>query len=319
MKQSPTVSVVMPVYNVERYVAQAVESILAQTFADFELLILDDGSRDRSLSILQTLAAQDKRIRLISRENQGIPRTRNELLSQSRGEFIAPMDSDDIALPDRLTRQVEFLQHHPDYVCVGGAYQLIDAADRLILNHFAMPQEDEDIQSLMLKGHVSLHQPCVMFRRQATIDVGGYDETLPVCEDLDLWLRLGEVGKLANLPQPVLQYRLHQNSISEQQQAIALDKMQEICKRAWQRRGIEGNFEVTEHWRSGKDAASRHRFLVQYGWWAFSSGQRQTAGIYALQAIRTLPLHPEGWRLLACAVLKPLPEATVQNLNDNLV
>jgi hypothetical protein len=314
MSSTPTVSVVMPVYNVEQYVAQAVESILAQTFTDFEFLIVDDGSCDRSLKILETYAAQDQRIRLISRENQGIPWTRNELLFQATGEFVAPMDADDIALPDRLARQVEFLRQHPAYVCVGGAYQLIDAADRLILNHFAMPAEDEEIQQLMLAGHVSLHQPCVMFRRQVAITVGGYDVTLPVCEDLDLWLRLGEVGKLANLIQPILKYRLHQNSISEQQQAIALKKIREVCKRAWQRRGIEGQLEATEPWRPGEDVASQYRFLLQYGWWAFGSQQRQTAGIYALRAIQKLPFNPAGWRLLTCAMLKPLPRIKSESL-----
>lgn len=306
MPSPPLVSVLMAVYNSERYVGQAVESILNQTFCDFELIVIDDGSTDQSLAILQRYTVKDRRICLISRENRGIPCTRNELLAQASGELIAVMDSDDIALPNRLAQQVEFLQQHPQVVCLGSAYDLIDAKGRL-LTHLPVPLGDEDIQRQTLAGHASIFQPCAMMRRSAVLAVGGYDETMTQAEDLDLWLRLGEIGKLANLPEVLVQYRLHSNSVSEQDCALQRQKAYEACQRAWQRRGITGQFEAGDHWRPGKDRYSRHCFMTRYGWWAFNSGQRQTAAIYGLKAIRALPTKLEGWKLLACALLKPLP------------
>ncbi len=299
----PAISVLMAVYNSERYLVQAVESILNQTWRDFELIIIDDGSTDRSLAILQSYVAQDQRIHLISRENRGIPYTRNQLLSQASAELIATMDSDDVALPERLARQVAFLQQHPEVVCLGSAYELIDAKGRL-LTQLPVPLDNEAIQRQILAGHAAIFQPCAMMRRSVVQQVGGYDETMTQAEDLDLWLRLGEVGELANLPDVLVQYRLHANSVSEQDCALQRQKALEACQHAWQRRGIQAKFEATEPWRPGKDRKSRHRFMLQYGWWAFNSKQRQTAIIYSFKAIWALPWQPQGWKLLSCALLK---------------
>ncbi|NJR65197.1 MAG: glycosyltransferase family 2 protein [Leptolyngbyaceae cyanobacterium CRU_2_3] len=297
----------MPVYNAERYVGQAIESILSQTFEDFEFIILDDGSTDASLKILKEYAAKDKRIRLISRENQGVIRTRNELLEQSIGEYVAVMDADDIALPERFALQVKFLQANPNVVCVGGVHDLIDEKGRF-LTRLPLPQHDQQIQQLALAGHGSICNPCAMIRRAALIQIGGYDETLACAEDLDVWLKLGEIGELANLENTVLRYRLLKSSISEQNGVLQRQAAREICERAWLRRGIEGYFEAEEPWRPTKDAASQHRFMLQYGWWAFNSGQRGTASLYGIKAITVLPFAAEGWKLLTASILKPLPE-----------
>jgi glycosyltransferase involved in cell wall biosynthesis len=299
----PALSVLMAVYNSEAYLVQAVESILNQTWQDFELIIIDDGSTDSSLDILQTYAKQDQRLRLISRENRGIPYTRNQLLAQASAELIAIMDSDDVALPDRLTRQVAYMQQHPEIVCLGSAYELIDAKGRLI-TQLPVPLDDAAIQAQILAGHAAIFQPCAMMRRSAVQQVGGYDDTMTQAEDLDLWLKLGEVGKLGNLPDVLVQYRLHANSVSEQDCALQRQKALIACQRAWQRRGIQARFEATEPWRPGKDRQSQHRFMLQYGWWAFNSKQRQTAIIYSLKAIWALPWQLQGWKLLSCTLLK---------------
>lgn len=303
----PRVSVVMPVFNTDRYVAAAIESILSQTFDDFELVIIDDGSTDDSLRIIKKYAERDQRIRFFSRENRGLSRTRNELLAHSLGEYIAPMDSDDIALPDRLKLQVEALGDLPDVVCIGGAYQIMDDAGRLLVKYFAMPETDAEIQKLQLAGHCALHQPCVMFRRSMALMVGGYDESLRYCEDFDLWLRLGEVGRLMNLKQAVLKYRILSTSASAEYREVAERAAREACERAWKRRSIEGKFEATAAWRPGTDSRSKHKFLVMYGWWAFESHERMTAIVYGSRAIRELPMEITGWKLLAAALTKPLP------------
>jgi hypothetical protein len=306
MSQSPLISVLMPVFNAERYVAKAIASILEQTLGDFEFLIVNDGSTDRSLSILEKYAISDKRIRLISRPNTGYVVALNEMLQLAEGEFIARMDADDIALPERFRRQVEFLRQHPEVVCVGGCHDLIDHKGRL-LTHLVLPLHDRDIQREALAGHGSICHPCAMIRRSALLQVGGYDETLMPAEDLDLWLKLGELGQLANLSDAILQYRLHSQSVSEENCLVQRQKCRIACERAWQRRGIEGTFEASEPWRPGSDRASRTQFMLRYGWWAFNSRQRTTALIYAVKAILTNPLQWEGWKLFICAGVKPLP------------
>jgi glycosyltransferase involved in cell wall biosynthesis len=152
------------VFDAERYLRPAIDSILQQSFPDFELLLLNDGSADGSWTILQEYEARDARIQITSRENRGVPKTRNELLAMAQGEFVAVMDADDIALPDRLARQVEFLQQHPEVVCVGGSYQLIDEAGRLVLDRFALPKADAEVQAQLLAGFGGMHHPCLLIR-----------------------------------------------------------------------------------------------------------------------------------------------------------
>lgn len=304
----PTLSVLMPVYNAQRYLAEAIESILHQSFSDFEFLIINDGSTDRSLKILQRYAAQDSRIRLVSRPNTGLVVALNEMLALANADLIARMDADDVALPDRFARQVEFLAEHPEVVCVGGAQDWIDEAGRLLLHHPEAEQDDE-IQQLALSGQTPINHPSAMMRRSAVLAVGGYDGSMYPAEDLDLWLKLGEIGKLANLKAAVLKYRQHDRSISDRRQAEQTQKRRQACQNAWKRRGIQGQFHESEPWRP-VDRPSRHRFITMYGWWFFNAGKRQDALIYSLKAISTLPWAIGGWRLLICTLIKPLPERT---------
>lgn len=302
----PTISVLLPVYNAQRYIAEALESVLNQTFTDFECLVIDDGSIDRSLQILQRYAAQDPRIRLTSRPNQGFVKTLNEMLAQAKGEFIARMDADDIALPERFAHQVQFLREHPEVVCVGGAQDWIDEAGRLLIDH-QEAAHDAEIQQQLLSGRTAINHPSALMRRQALLQIGGYDEAMYPSEDLDVWLKLGEIGRLANLEETVLKYRQHSQSISERQQDEQTKKRRSACEQAWQRRGIQGHFEETEPWRP-VDRPTRYRYMLRYGWWFFNTGQRYAAILYGFRAIQALPAALEGWKLLACALIKPLPE-----------
>ncbi|MBF2072893.1 MAG: glycosyltransferase [Synechococcales cyanobacterium C42_A2020_086] len=299
MTQPPLISVLLSVYNAERYLAQAVESILNQTLTDFEFLITDDGSCDRSLPILQDYAAQDARIRLWQAQNQGLPRSLNRMLAVARGEFIARMDADDISLPERFARQVEFLRAHPQVVCLGTAQDWIDEDGERLFSYIP-DTANADLQTAMLAGHNHLCHPATMMRRAALCAVGGYDENLRSAQDLDLWLRLGEIGELANLPEVLFQYRLHFNSISEKHLKQQSANAQAICQRAWQRRGIQG--EYTAH-----TVSWRHRLLLQVGWQTFNRGKRRKAMAHGARAIRVIPFNREGWRLLICALIKPIP------------
>ena len=299
----PLISVLMPVYNAERYLVAAMESVLGQTLPDFEFLIIDDGSTDRSRSILEQYASCDRRIRLVSRPNTGHARALNEMLAMARGELLARMDADDISLPDRFARQVRFLNEHPEVVCVGGAFDMIDAKGRFLTRSSALT-DNESIQRFMIHGNDALMHPTMMIRRIAMKRIGGYAEGAVPAETLDLALKLGEVGALANLAEPVLRYRIHSKSVCAMLVECQVRKQREVTEAAWRRRGIQGHFEAADRWRPGTDRTSRQAFMLQYGWWAFNSRQSRTAALYGFKAIAVLPWRWAGWNLLACALIK---------------
>jgi glycosyltransferase involved in cell wall biosynthesis len=300
---APTVSVMMPVYNTKRYVAEAVESILAQTFTDFEFLIVDDGSSDGSLGILERYAARDSRIRLACLPHRGIVAARNHALGLATGEFCAVMDSDDVALPERFSRQVEYLRDHPDVICLGTGYISIDEKGRPISNLRVVTDETE-IQEHLLSGVCPIRQPSVMMRRAAVESVRGYREEFSTAEDPDLWLRLGEIGLVVNLPDVLIKYRVHFQSVSSLHQQLQLERARNATRQAWVRRGLPERPLKTQEYRPREDRSSKHSFYLKYGWQAFSSGFRQSALRFGLKAMLSIPWRSEGWRLAACAILK---------------
>jgi glycosyltransferase involved in cell wall biosynthesis len=307
MGERPTISVVMSVYNAGRYLREAVESVLGQTFGDFEFIIIDDGSADGSPQVLRDYAGRDPRVRLTVRPNKGLTVTLNEALEQARGEFVARMDCDDVCLPRRFEQQLAYLRADPSLVCVGGHFELIDEKGRL-LTRLRPPSDDEAIQKLLLAGHTAICHPAAMIKRDKMIQAGNYDPFFKTTQDLDLFLRLGEVGRLGNVPEVVLKFRQHPGSISETKREEQRRYGREACERAWKRRGItDGKFEADEPWRPGADRRSRHDFALRYGWWGFNSAARGTALAYGLKAVRIAPWDPAGWKLLAAAALKPMP------------
>jgi glycosyltransferase involved in cell wall biosynthesis len=306
---APLISVVMPVYNCGRYVAQAVESILAQTLADFEFVVIDDGSTDKTSKVLRRYAARDPRIRIVSRPNRGLVASLNEGLALALGEFIARMDGDDIALPSRFERQVAFLRQHPDIVCVGSAVLEIDEVGRELVVS-PQPLDDETIQELSLKGLPKIWHPTAMMRREAVHSIGGYRPGMCLGEDLDLWLRLGEHGRLANLEEYLLLYRIHSESYTSQWHDERDYYLQKITDEACDRRGIARRFEAISPFRMGKGRRSKHECAVRHGWWVFMRGNRSGAIHYALRAIWSMPLERDGWHLLACSLLKPVGQVT---------
>jgi glycosyltransferase involved in cell wall biosynthesis len=307
---APAISVLMPVFNARRHVALAVQSILDQSFGDFEFIIVDDGSTDGSTDLLRQFASEDTRIRLITRANTGYVRALNDALAVARGEFVARMDADDVAMPDRFARQIELMRANPELVLVGGATELIDAAGRVLLRP-PVETTDEQLQAGLLDGNSGIGHPTAMLRRQAMIAVGGYDESMCPAEDLDLWLRLAEVGKLANLSQIVLQYRIHDKSVSSTRSMQQLANARRACESAWKRRGLAPrHFDMNRRWRADETRESRQEFLTKYGWWAWSNDERLGAMIYAARAIALMPFRTGGWRLLACALLRSGKRAT---------
>jgi glycosyltransferase involved in cell wall biosynthesis len=296
----PRVSVHMPVYNAMPYLAEAVESILAQTYGDFEFIIIDDGSTDGSGEQLAAYAARDERIRLTRRENWGITKTRNQALGQAVGEFFAVMDADDVALPDRLARQVAYFDAHPECVALGCRVLLIDADGAPIREMSEMTSHAEiDAEHLAGRGGAITH-PAAMMRRDALVGVGGYREAFQTAEDLDVFLRLAECGKLANLPEVLLHYRQHAGSTCHTRQARVRADNRAVVNEARTRRGLAILENPTQVDANGApDPASHHR---KWAWWALEAGYPATARKHAWAALRRSPWAARSWRALVCAL-----------------
>lgn len=227
----PAISVAMSVYNGEPYLALAIESILAQTFADFEFLILNDGSTDGSAAIIDRYAAQDGRIRAIHRENKGLIVSLNQLLDEARSAIIARMDGDDIARPDRFAKQYAFLKDNPDHGVVSSWTTDIDAKGTPFpLGGDDQPTSHAEFLAAIESGGQLLCHPSAMFRRDLVRSVGGYHAAFRHCEDYDLWLRLSDKCKLASLPERLTLYRHTDGQVSnkhivEQQTGVAASRL----------------------------------------------------------------------------------------------
>ncbi len=188
MNSPPTVSVVMSVFNGQAFLSEAIESILGQALREFEFLIIDDGSTDRTAEILAGYASRDARIRVLRHENKGRAESLNIGIEQAAGKYIARMDADDVAMPYRLAEQIEFMERHPEVGLLGGAVNLISAAGRVVKTA-QPPLEDTEIRSLMLRYNPMFH-PTVVMRKEVALAAGGYRKALLDADDYDLWLRM---------------------------------------------------------------------------------------------------------------------------------
>jgi glycosyltransferase involved in cell wall biosynthesis len=227
----PRISVVMSVFNGERFLCEAIESILDQSLIDLEFIIIDDGSTDNSASILASYRRKDARVHVYHQENRGLSDSLNRGCGLARGKYVARMDADDIAFRNRLALQIEFMEAHPEVAVVGGAVEFVDATGK-VLTIARYPCENREIQSALLDASVLWH-PTVLLRKEVFAVVGGYRK---IAEDYDLWLRIAEHFQLANLDAVVLKYRLHPYQISVRkvrQQALGAAAVQAA---AWSRR-----------------------------------------------------------------------------------
>jgi glycosyltransferase involved in cell wall biosynthesis len=294
----PTISVLMPVYNAERYVAAAVESVLGQTLADFEFIIIDDGSTDRSADILLGFAAQDDRVRLISRGNTGYLVALNEGLQLARGELIARIDADDIAFEQRFEQQAEYLRTHPECVIVGCGLLLIDEEGEPFCESI-LPAEHEVIDARHLAGIGSLAHPAAMIRRAALLELGGYRPQCYGAEDHDLWLRLAEHGKLANLPDVLMKVRVHAANFTFVNQERTRAAMKLVLAEAHARRGLTPPV-IAQEFFMPADALERRRV---WAWSAVHAGHYRTARKHACSILRQSPGSRASWVLFVYAIL----------------
>lgn len=210
-KNKPLVSVIMPTFNIERFVARAINSILTQSFTNFELLIIDDASTDKTLSLVRKYEKEDKRIRVVSnKKNSKIAESLNKAVKLSKAEIIARMDADDISHPDRLKMQYKLLKNKPKVAIVGANMIIIDS-EGIPIYRREYPAKSPELKKLMFRYSPFAH-PVVMFRKSVFEEFGGYDKTKVPCEDIDLWFKIGSKYKFATIQKHLLEYTLIDSS-----------------------------------------------------------------------------------------------------------
>jgi GT2 family glycosyltransferase len=299
MSNPPALSVIMPVHNGQLTLGLAVESILAQTFGDFELIAVDDGSTDQSLKILHKFSQDDPRVRVITRANTGIAGALNDGISQATGEYLARMDADDISLPLRFEKQIAYLREHPECVLLGSRVMLIEPYG-IPLYETKHETEHEKISAELLCGiGWAVVHPAAMMRADAVRKAGGYRADRVPIEDLDLFLRLSEIGKVHNLPEVLLQYRQHLESTNHKRFDEQESKKRACVADAYARRGSK----LPPDWAP----PPRHQLtsvaeISQWAWTALKQRQLTAARHHARSVLRLSPLSLASWRLFYCTL-----------------
>lgn len=302
MNPPPRVSVVIPAYNAQRYLEEALESVLAQTFEDFECLIVDDGSTDRTPELIHEFARRDNRVRPLRLEHGGIVKALNAGMGIARGPLLARMDADDVCRPHRFERQVAYLDEHPQCVAVGSSVLLTDpyGSDlNVIRTKLAHDQVEADL--LRANGWAMFH-PTVMMRREQALAVGGYRMEYQWSEDIDLFLRLAEVGKLANVPEVLLRYRQHVSSINRTRRDAQMEINRRLLEETYNRRGLGP---LPGHVPERHSTFTPFELARSWGWQALTNRNWKAARRHALAAIKAGPLKYHSWTLAYRSVWHP--------------
>jgi hypothetical protein len=285
----PPLTVLLCVHNGARYLRAAIESILAQTCREFEFLVVDDASTDDSAAIVTSFA--DERIRLLRNErNLGLTASLNRGLREARGEFIARQDADDLSAPARFEAQLGVLRAQPELALVGSQGWAIDAQGHTV-GRLDVPLHDGSIRWALPLLNPCLHT-AVMFRREAILSVGGYDEAYPSCQDFELWTRVAARFQMRNLPERLVSYRMHGESISTTRKESSQRLVRQVVERELERLGRRGEFsdeEVSQlarfRWgvEPGEVAAMRGVIQRLRGWATEESAdlRRTLAWVYA--------------------------------------
>jgi len=209
------ISVVMPAYNAADFIGEAIQSILDQTYTDYEFIIVDDGSTDGTAAIIQSYAERDPRIRLIENPHGGVCEARNTAIRQASGDWIVLMDADDIARPNRIERLVQAAEADPEVVVWGSYLTRITINGDVIGNIEVGTTSKEAFYAIdRTQRLIEMFAPTAMFRRDIALKVGGYNPLLLVAEDSELWDRMADYGPIVTVPESLLLYRLHDKSLT---------------------------------------------------------------------------------------------------------
>lgn len=232
----PKISVIMPAYNAEKYIREAIDSILAQTYTDFEFIIIDDASTDATASIVESYT--DERIRFFRNDNNmGVANTLNRGLDLAVGEYIARMDSDDISLPERFAKQVEFMDTHPDVAVCGSGIEIFGAMS----GRRTFSESSEQLKVDLLFSSCFAHPSVIMRASVVGPNALHYDSAFSKMEDYDLWCRIAEEHKLASIPDILLKYRIHPAQVTKHPTVDNLIQNRALRLRILARLGIYKN------------------------------------------------------------------------------
>ncbi|MFV0422321.1 glycosyltransferase family 2 protein [Oleidesulfovibrio sp.] len=298
----PVVSVIMPVYNTEAYLAEAVQSVLDQDFTDFELLVLDDGSPGDAGAVLSQF--DDARIRYLRHENMGPGYTRNRGIRESLGRYVAFLDSDDAWMPDKLSRQVALLDAQPEYDVVYTQRRNMDAESRPVHGHTPRLHSGFVLNELYVDSFVCMSS--TMVRRSIFEDVGYIDETLRMSEDFEFWLRVACRHRFLAIDEPLVRYRVHGGQVSQ--------KVAERVRVVWE---IRADFNKQSGQFVSRRARMRARALHFAGraTRAAAAGNKGQAVWLYLRALAHYPPDEPAWRGLIKTLL---PQVMLRSMRKTL-
>ena len=242
-QHSPLISVLLCMYNDEKFIQNSVNSIISQTYKNWEMIIIDDGSQDNTYNIVKQI--KDPRIKIYRQKNKGLTRSLNIAANHAKGEFLARQDADDISLPNRFERQIELFQVNPDYYIVGSDLAFINEDGDIVETRTSARNKLQAIQTLSRLsapfGHGSL-----MLRKIAFDQINGYDESYPVSQDFDLLLRISQLdGEMGSVPEILYQWRVHPESVTSKKWWVQLiqslkahKNVKQILHRTYRRRNF---------------------------------------------------------------------------------
>ncbi len=227
---APAITVLMPAFNAGRYIAEAIDSVLSQTFTDFELLIINDGSTDNTESVINSYT--DPRIRLFNQQNMGVIGALNKGLELAAGKYIARFDADDICYPERLSVQYKFMETHPDHVMIGSACEYIDQDGNFIFRWDPPACRHEELTNLINYASPFDH-PTVFYKKEVALALGGYPRGAIHFEDHLFWTSFFSTGKLVNLREPLIRHRFHPGSVTmdEKRRGKSFNRLKYACIR----------------------------------------------------------------------------------------
>ena len=304
MNQTPPITVLMPVYNGEKYVADAIDSILAQTFRDFEFLIVNDGSKDKTEEIIRSYS--DPRIRLLNKENGGVSCALNHGLEHAKGKYIARFDADDICYPQRLQEQYDFMLKNPDYVLIGSDADYVNQFGEFIFTYESTGHSNEEIQSRIYERNPFIHS-VVFFPREVVMQCGGYDVKAHTFEDHLLWVKVLRKGKVCNFKTSYIKVRLNPESVTTDER-VRGKRFLELRKQILESdRPISDADEqellaIIKSQSSDKIKKMGYNLFVakKYLW---NNHQPTLARKYLLESIRLQPMETSAYLLLGLSFL----------------
>ncbi|MCB0698725.1 MAG: glycosyltransferase [Chitinophagales bacterium] len=300
---SPLVTVLLPAYNAAPYMKEAVDSVLAQTFKDFELLVINDGSTDGTGEILRSYT--DERVWLVEQENMGLVRTLNKGIELAKGKYIARFDADDVCYPDRLEVQMKFFQEHPDYIIVASEADYMDEDGNFVFKYTFSHYEDEEIRASGLDSCPFIHSSVTVLR-QALIDAGGYNDKAITFEDHLLWKNIAAFGKMKVQKLSLIKVRLNPSSATIDERWRGKEFV-ELKERSIKNGDVsDEDFKTLVHILKSQDfteykKAAYHSMLGKKYLW--NQHKPRLARKHLREAIKHMPKKPEPYLLYLLSYL----------------